>query len=77
MTGYVLGEEFSTLSSTLLIQRIPESFDGDVVIGTRFQRDISGRGMAYFGTITQELDVHVWDLRRIFRRIRDIELSYE
>ena len=49
LTGYVLGEELSALGDALVTtgcERVPQCFDGDVVIGTRDDKDIFGGGVA-------------------------------
>ena len=75
LTGYVLGEELAALCSTYFVLRVPESFDGQVVVSARHDPDVSCGGMAYLGTVAQELDVHIRHDGRVLGRICDIDLD--
>lgn len=56
LTGYVLGEELSSLIYSHLSawgQGVPESFDDDVVVRSGDDGDLLGGGVADFGAIAQ------------------------
>ncbi len=54
LTGYVLGEELFALSYSFLSAGgggIPEGFDEDVVVGPRYDGDVSSSRVADFGAV--------------------------
>ena len=51
LTGYVLGEELGTLSASSRCLGVPQGFDEDVMVFTRYDSNIASCGMAYFAVV--------------------------
>lgn len=51
LTGYVLGEELGTLSASFRCLGVPQGFNEDVMVFTRYDTNVASCGMAYFGAV--------------------------
>ena len=51
LTGYILGEELGTLSESFWCFGVPEGFNEDVMVFTRYDSNVASCSMAYFGAI--------------------------
>lgn len=51
LTGYVLGEEFGTLSKPFWCLGVPKGFNEDVMVFTRYDSNVASCSVAYFRAI--------------------------
>lgn len=80
LTGYILREELFCLSYSFLPawgQRIPKSFDEEIVIRPRDDGDISSGRVANLRAIAQKFDIQIRYDGEILGRIGDIDLSFQ